>query len=283
MYEFLRDLDRRWIFALMFLAVLLPILFGTSFPEEPGPMSKDVFKAMEDLPEGSRILMAFDYDPGSEGELAPMAYAFTRQCAERKLKMYFMALWPLGVPMIQQNMELLKSEYPDLEYGTDYVSLGFKPGNEGVIKVVVTDLRQLFPTDQKGTSLDNIPLTTNIKNIQEMDMIVSVSAGDPGTKQWVQYACTPYDIPIVGGCTGVQAPQLYPYIPNQLIGILAAIKGAAEYEFLLLEKYDHFKENGRTSMGLQRMGPQLVAHLLIILLIVMANIIYFVGKSRGEM
>ncbi len=282
MYEFLRDLDRRWIFLLMFLSVMVPILMGVRFPEEPSPMVIDVFEAVENLPEGSKVLMAFDYDPGSEGELAPMASAFTRHVAERKGKMYFIALWPLGVPMIKQNIETLKKEYPDLKYGEDYVNLGFKPGNEGVIKVVVTDIRELFPTDQAGTSLSDIPMTANVKNVQDMDMIVSVSAGDPGTKQWVQYACTPYGIRIVGGCTGVQAPQLYPYIPNQLIGVLGAIKAAAEYEQLMKVRYPKMADNPLAQEGLRRMGPQLVAHVLIVLLIVLANVIYFVGKARGE-
>ena len=32
--------------------------------------------------------------------------------------------------------------------------------------------------------------------------IVNVSAGFPGTKEWVQYASTPFGIDTVGGCTG---------------------------------------------------------------------------------
>ena len=32
---------------------------------------------------------------------------------------------------------------------------------------------------------------------------------------------------MVAGVTGVQAPMLYPYIPEQIPGLLGAIKGAA--------------------------------------------------------
>ena len=66
---------------------------------------------------------------------------------------------------------------------------------------------------------------------------VNVSAGDPGTKQWVQFAATPFGITTVSGCTGVQAPQMYPYIPEQLAGVLGAIKAAAEYEAAIDEVY----------------------------------------------
>ena len=34
--------------------------------------------------------------------------------------------------------------------------------------------------------------------------------------------------------------------------------------------------------GKLRMGPQLIAHVLIICLIIVANLVYFTGKRRGE-
>ena len=114
-----------------------------------------------------------------------------------------------------------------------------------------------------------------------VQMIINVSAGKPGSKEWVQYAATPFDIPMISGTVGVQAPSLYPYIPEQLDGVLGAIKAAAEYEQTLIEAYPKFKDNPNAQDGVRRMGPQLVAHILMIALIVAGNIIYFVGKKRG--
>ncbi len=100
--------------------------------------------------------------------------------------------------------------------------------------------------------------------------------------RWVQYAGTPFEIDVVSGCTGVQAPLLYPYIPDQLIGVLGAIKAAAEYEQTVIEGYPHIGEVKTAQEGLRRMGPQLIAHLLVLGLIIAANIVYFVGKARGD-
>jgi hypothetical protein len=225
--------------------------------------------------------MAFDYDPASQGELQPMASAFVRHAAQKKHKMIFMTLWPQGGPMIQRGMRILEREYPDYKYGRDYVNLDFRPGLEGVIKVIVTNLRELYANDINGTDLDKLPLTANMKNIQSVRMIINVSAGDPGSKQWVQYAATPFDIPMVAGTTGVQAPSLYPYIPEQMDGVLGAIKAAAEYEQILIEAYPEFEKNPNAQDGVRRMGPQLVAHALMIVLIIAGNVIYFVGKNRG--
>ncbi|MCC6906332.1 MAG: hypothetical protein IT430_00195 [Phycisphaerales bacterium] len=288
MFELFRNIDRRWIFLMMFLCVAVPIFvigkYKTTFPEKPLVLATNVFNEIDNLPDGSRVLLAFDYDPGSEGELGPMATAFTRHCIEKHHKMYFIALWPLGRQMIDNAVNrIIKADFPELRYGEDYVNLGFKAGNEGVIKVIVTDLRKLYTTDSRGTATDEIPMMQGIENIQQMDLVINVSAGYPGTKEWVQYAVTPFPdrIRLVAGCTGVQAPLLYPYIPQQLPGLLAAIKGASEYESLVMAKYGGENISGKYLEAQRRMGPQLVAHLLMIFLIIAGNVIYFVERRRG--
>lgn len=306
MYEFFRDLDRRWIFLAMFLCVAVPILVigvtGKTFPEEPTQLAHAVFDEIENLPPGSRVLLSYDYDPASEGELAPMATMFAYHCAQKGHKMYFMALWPVGPQMVDDTIDdILKKDFPNLQYGEDYVNLGYKSGYEGVIKVIITDFLELYTTDTRGTPWSAIPMCQGVTSVQDMDLLINVSAGYAGTKEWVQYAVTPYpDLTLVAGCTGVQAPLLYPYIPQQLKGLLGAIKGAAEYEALVIERYGHkmahmgpdnqpltdpdgnYIIKGKYTEGIRRMGPQLVAHLLMIALIITGNVIYFIERRREQ-
>lgn len=283
MLRYFENLDRRWIFLLMGLAVAVPILMEVQFPEAPSQLAESTFQEIESLEEGDRVLLAFDFDPASEGELGPMATAFVRHCCEKRLKMYFMALWPVGPQMIEDSIEnVIRADFPEMVYGVDYVHLGYKSGYEGVIKVIVTDLRQLYTTDARGTNIDQIPMMQGVRSVQDMNLVINVSAGYPGTKEWVQYAVSPYpnEIRLVAGCTGVQAPLLYPYVPQQLPGLLGAIKGAAEYEELVLAKYGGENIDPKYLEGQRRMGPQLVAHLLMIALIAGGNVIYFAGRGR---
>ena len=283
----LQSIDRRWIFLLMFWSVLVPIYYigvtGKTLPEVPSALARATFDEIERLKEGDPVLLSFDYDPASEGELGPMATAFVKHSAEKKLKMYFMALWPLGAQMADNTIDkVIKEDYPQMVYGRDYVNLGFKSGGEGVIKVIVTNMRELYTTDGRGTAVRDIPMMQGIENIQQMKLVINISAGSAGTKEWVLYAATPFPdkIRLIAGCTGVQATLLYPYVPRQLPGLLAAIKGAAEYEKLVMDKYGGPNPNPKYLEGLRSMGPQLAAHLLIILFIVVANVLYFVGKRR---
>ena len=288
MVRLLRNLDRRLIFLIMGLAVAIPVLLRFEPPSDVSMMTRNVFNAVEELPDGSRVLLSFDFDPGSQGELLPMAMSFTRHLAEKKHKIYFMCLWPLGEPFIEDAMKLLQEEYPHLKYGTDYMSFGYKPGGEAVIKNSIVDWKTLFITDSRKQDLNEISLTANIKSAKQMNLLISISAGDPGTKQWIQYAATPAGLPMVSGCTGVQAPLFYPYIPDPLTGLLAAIKGAAGYEKIMSDRYpdlktpEFVKARFSSTAAQQRMGPQFVAHLLMVALIVLGNIIFFVDRSRGN-
>jgi len=279
----LNNLDRRWIFLAMGLSIAIPILLKLRFPEYPGPMARATFNAVEAVPEGSTVLLSFDYDPASAAELQPMASALVHHCAARKLKIVFMALWPLGKKQADGTIDrVLKEFHPGYQYGTDYVQLGFQSGNEGVIKLMATNVPEQYKTDSSGTALTSLPLVAGVKDLSAFKLVASISAGYPGAKEWVQYGngAMPEAFSIVGGSTGVQVSQLLPYYPKQMEGMLVAVKGAAEYEMLVEQKYPVAKPEV-IGQGRVRMGPQLVAHLLMIALIVLGNLAMIAGRSRG--
>ncbi len=283
----LLKLDRRWIFLLMGVAVVTPIIFHYRPREFTTPLVQNVFDKIESLPAGARVVLALDFEPGSRPELEPMAKAWLWHCAKRRLKMIIVTTWITAPNMLHAIIEkALVNEYPELRYGEDYVFLGWQAGLEIVIRSLARNLKETFPTDHYGASTNELPLTAGLLNFQAVDLILSCSAGHPGTKEWIQYCATPYGIPIATGCTGVQAPLLFPYYPKQMIGMLGAIKGAAEYEAALATKYPEYGTDaaGRPreefTQGLERMGPQLIAHCLILMLIVLGNLLLLADRWR---
>src|SRR6202451_1175110 len=205
MWGRLQNLDRRWVFLMMFLAVALPILLQLHVPQTTTELSQAVFDQIDALKPGDKILVSFDYDPGSEAELGPMATSFVHQCCEKKLKIYFMGLWPVSPTLIEENIrKVIVADYPEMVYGQDYVNLGYKSGYEGVIKVIITDLPSLYTTDARGTAIEQIPMCRGVPNLQSMDVLVLRSPRYPGTKERILYAVTPYSqkLKLVSGCTG---------------------------------------------------------------------------------
>lgn len=286
----LEGLDRRWIFLAMALSVVGPILIigitGKTLPETPTPAAQAVYNAIEALPAGSPVLLSFDFDPASGGELLPMATSLVHQCAARGHRMIFIALWPLGPQMVDETIKrVIRADYPHLKEGVDYVNLGFQAGNEAVMKVMLTDFTKAFPTTKSGIAVGDVVALKGMQRVADFPLLITISAGYPGAKEWIQYVVSSSGgkIKMVTGCTGVQTPQLYPYYPTQLNGMLGAIKGAAEYEALvnlsLAPKDSSAPVPAKYLEAQRRMGPQLGAHLLMVSLIILGNIAFFAQRK----
>ncbi len=279
--ERLQLIDRRIIFAFIAVAVVVPLLFGAKLKEKTTPIVQALFDYVEHLPEGSRVLLTYDYGPTTAPEIQPMVDAMVRHFCERKCKMYMMAVWATGHNLTGETIEqVLKPEFPKYEYGVDYVNLGYKAGNQGLIRLLLVDFKTMYSTDAENTAIDSIPMMENITNLRNFDLIVSYGGGFPGIKEWIQFAGDPGMIPIGGGCTAVGAPNLYPYYPSQLVGLLGGAKGAAEYENALITAYPKYKDYPMAGMSL--MVSQTVAHIVIIFFIVFGNVLYFMLKAHDK-
>jgi hypothetical protein len=279
--EKVQALDRRVIFVFIALAVAIPLLFKVVFPEKITPIVASIFDRVDGLPEGSKVLMSLDYSPSTVPEIQPMVDAAIRHCAKKNLKIYIMALWPTGQNIADETIErILSPEYPHYRYGEDYVNIGYKSGNQGLINVILTDLKRMYTTDVNGTAIDDIPMMVPIRNLRSFDVILAYGGGFPGVKEWVLFAGDPGNIPVAGGVTAVSAPLLYPYYPSQMLGLMGGIKGAAEYEAELMLRYPEFKD--RSHPGIDMMGPQAIAHIVIMLFIVIGNVAYFATRRRSE-
>ncbi|MBD3258236.1 hypothetical protein GF377_07365, partial [candidate division GN15 bacterium] len=111
-----REVDRRVIFVFIFVAVAAPILFPIQFEEKASDVVKNLFNRIENLPEGSRILMSFDYDPAMAPEVQPMADAISRHTLEKGHQVAFMCLWPTGQTLLSNTFDdVIFPEFPDIK------------------------------------------------------------------------------------------------------------------------------------------------------------------------
>lgn len=277
----IRTLDRRCIFLFIAASVTLPFFLDLHLPEYPTAMTLAIYRTVEALPAGSLVLMPFDYDPSTAPELDPMACALARHCLSRGHRLCFVALWPEGQGMVNNLISgTIRPEFPEKVYGSDYVNLGYKAGGQGLINAVLLNMRSMFTTDAAGTPVDSLPIMRGITTLRDFRLIMNFSAGKPGTKEWVQFAGDPGQIPVASGSTAVQAPLLYPYYPAQMVGLLGGLKGAAEYEAALAAGYPRFQPLSRVATDL--MVPQAMAHFVIMVFIVLGNIIYFVERRTSR-
>ncbi len=267
---------RRILFLLIILGVALPLLIKLGLPIETSENVKMVYELVNSQPEDSYVLISFDYDPASKPELHPMAYSIARNALERKYKVVCTALWPMGASLCAETFKRLQEEMPDIREGVDFVNLGFKAGGIVTIQKMGTNMRDVYPTDMSGTPIDELPIMKGIRNLKDFAFVCSISAGDPGIKQWVMVAHDKNKVITTGGATAVSAPSILPYVNDQkqLYGLLGGLKAAAEYE----------KLSGHLGIATSGMDAQSIAHLIIIMFIAIGNYQYhFIRKrKKGE-
>lgn len=272
MINFLNNLDRRIIFVCILLATALPLKYPIKMPITVTPEVKNVIKAIDELPENSKILLSADYDPASGAELDPMTDVIIPYLFERNIRIVAMGLWPQGPTIIQEKISKYAKKF-NKKYGVDYINLGYKPGAMVVINKLGIDFPTTFPTDINQEEVTKFHIMRDVHKLSDFPLLINLSAGTPGIKEWVKIGYGNYQLRVVGGCTAVSAPEFYPYLnAGQLYGLAGGLAGAAELE------------TGTKKLGkaVDAMPAQSFAHATIIFFIIFANIIVFFEKLKTK-
>jgi hypothetical protein len=287
-FEKLQSFDRRWIFLVMGLAIVVPLLFPLNLPFRPSPMVKATYDAIEALDDGDVAYVSVDLDPASTPELEPFFRALMIHLKRKNVKIAFGSTWYSAPSLLERWLrDVVELETatpgvdgykgkPDRPYqkNVDYVWLGFREGKEAVINRLGADLRGTYSGHASdGTSIDSIPFMKGKNALGDFDLVILVSAGSPGAKEFVQQVQTRYKIPMVAAVTSVMTTDLTNYYQaDQLLGLSGGMLASAEYEQLV----------GKPGLGAKAADVLNVGHLVVILAILFGNFIYFTGRRRGR-
>lgn len=235
---------------------------------------KGLYDALDALPPRSPVLFSFDFDPGSEAELTPMARAMLRQCFRKELRVVAITLFsPQSPPMMN---DIVQSVAKDPEFvnrvveGRDYVVSIYSPGAGATIMNMAQDFYMSFPIDFKKGPMRNQEVMKGINTLKDFPVVVTLSAGNlPDT--WIAIGQDRYRFKLGLGCTAVMATDYYPRLAaGQLVGLVGGLSGAYQYESLV----------NTPAHATKRMTPQSLIHLLIILLVLAGNVMYFLSRRK---
>jgi hypothetical protein len=269
--SWITNLDRRWIFLAMGVLVLEPLLWPIPLPIRVTPPVRGFVAAIDAVKPGSTVLMSCDFDPGSIPEMVPMARTAFRHLLQRDCRIVLTCLWTGGAGLVDSVTNEVAREFPDKKYGVDWVDLGYKSGNEAVMVLMGQGVANVFPRDYRGNVTRDLPIMRSVRDYSSFPLLVNISAGYPGTKEWVQQVQARFHLPMIAGVTAVSAPEFYPYLQShQLLGMLGGMAGAAEYEVARNEK-------GTATKG---MAAQSLGHLLVAVCILLGNLIQFLQRRR---
>jgi hypothetical protein len=308
-FDKMQALDRRYIYLIVALAIILPLIIpfnSKTYVTEP---AENIYKKIDSFAgrKDRALLMCFSHDASTMAELFPMEVSILRHCFQRNVQVFTICFMPSAKPLMDYALQTAKEDF-NVQSGVDYVNFGYKPYSIflPIVLGMGDDIAKAVETDDEGRIVENLEIMKEIKNYNEMNLVIDFAAS-AAVVTWITYARAKFGANVAAGVTAVMAADNYPYLQTgQLIGMLAGLKGAAEYEKLVdvfamhrdektgeIVSRDFSKEilneswiklsdikNPVYKQARVGMNAQTVAHIMIIVFIVLGNIGYFVNKKR---
>lgn len=286
-WDRLMRIDRRIIFLLAAVVIALPLLFPVQLPMSVQKPTQRLFDTVDAIDRKTKCLMiCTDYVPQTEAENQPMTIALLRHGFAARIPVLVAAMYIEGAGLakaaITQTMDEFNaratSRADSILYGRDIVFLGWQPPPIVPILGMGRSIAAIYKIDYEGYQTDTLEVMQRIHNYDDVGIVCSISGGSIPLS-FVQFAQEKYGVKVGAGVTAVSAPDFYPYFETgQFSGMLGGMKGAAEYEFLVHQKYG---VEGRMR-AMEGMGAQSAAHVLIIVFVIIGNIAYFAGRRKQK-
>lgn len=268
-FEKMRSISRGWIYAGFLIVTLLPLMFPIPFPVEVSATTQAMYDAVDALKPGDTVLYSAEFSADMSAELYPGFFAvFEHMMSKPGVKVVLMATSTDGPMFIQKMLDT--ANLSGKKYGEDIANFGYLGGGESSLAAICQDFQKTFPRDYYGADVASLPATQNIKKATDFALIINDSAGGLGPVGWIRQANTAFGVKVATILGQDMALSAYPYIGSgQLVGLLAGLRGAAEYERIA----------GTVGKGTAGMGAQSTAAIYFMLLLVLANIGYWGTRS----
>jgi len=269
----LKKIDRRIIYLLVFLSIMIPLLPGLDFLKFPVSISKEtnaIFEEIESFEKGDAILIDFAFDPSSKAELIPFFEAFLKHCLRKELKVFIYYHTINGINLGKESVKAITAlpEFSHLREGFDYMQMEYIPIGADVI-IFNMDV------DFKGTFGKEGKVFEGVNTLKDIKYILGLSGSAIHYTHINMQLRFNYRLGLA--VTAVMGPDFIPYYQTgQLAGLSNGLRGSAEYEKLVSEKYgaDYY---GAATKG---MSSLTLSHLVIFGFVILGNIVYFIDKKK---
>lgn len=246
--KLIKGFGRLVVVALLFLAVLYPILFASPTHATPGLEAGadiQIFKNRVDtISTGQTVLVAFDYEAGYAGEMRFAAKGLIEQLLQKQLNLVLLSTVPAGPVLADDFMRQVTFEMAAVgktagrTSGGQVTNLGYLPGGLSSLHELALNPRGAARIEfgSRGTvpSVWDDPALKNIHKIGDFSAVIVLTDSVDTGRAWVEQTGQWLDTtPLLLVTSAQSAPILKLYVNSgQAAGLLAGLKGGMAYERL---------------------------------------------------
>ncbi|HEC24127.1 MAG TPA: hypothetical protein ENI95_14540 [Chloroflexi bacterium] len=224
----------RWLTAVVLLvAIALPVVLGELIlPDPPAPPELvAAYQQIDTLPPASVVLVAFEYEPDTAGELQPLALALLDHLGQREeLSLYTISTRPTGPAMAERAL----SEADLAAGGIQVTNLGYLAGGANGIRELAIGSPPFSASPLAFDYTGNATQLTSTRLADlRPDLIIVLAASSTDVRDWVEQAGRTTETPVLAATSAGAAPLAYPYRQSgQLVAVLSGINDAVAYRAL---------------------------------------------------
>ena len=268
------NLDRRYTYLLAWIFVLFPLLNPLGLPIPISPDAHTWYDYVEnEINDGDVVLFTPMYGVSGMPELFPMTVATMKHLLTKDVQIVVVSFWNQGPLVFNTLLTQVDPADYGYVYGEDWIRLGYIPGSETAMGSFAANIHTTVSADYvEGRSLDSFPIMDDILSGEDIDVIVSIETGTPGTPEWMRQFNAPFGTPQITGCIGVSVSGMIPYVQSgQLQALMPGLTVSAEYEILL-------EKPGLAVAGVDAVST---SHLYVTLLVIVGNLAYFMTREEN--
>jgi hypothetical protein len=271
-WQRINTLDRRYTSFLAWIVVLFPLLNPLGLPIPISPDAHAWYDYVEnEINDGDVVLFTPMYGVSGMPELFPMTVATMKHLLTKDVQIVVVSFWNQGPLVFNTLLTQVDPADYGYVYGEDWIRLGYIPGSETAMGSFAANIHTTVSADYvEGRSLDSFPMMADIQQGEDIDVIVSIETGTPGTPEWMRQFNAPFGTPQITGCIGVSVSGMIPYVQSgQLQALMPGLTVSAEYEILL-------NKPGLAVAGVDAVST---SHLYVTLLVIVGNLAYFMTRE----
>jgi len=231
----------RWIIASLFFIVISFAIISSEQPTIPryqGMVPEQVFKASEQinaLSPKDTVLIAFDYEPGTSGELNTAAVPVLDHIMLKGARLALISTTPTGPALADHMVNTLLKEHHYLS-GLQYINLGYIPGGASGLLGFTQIPQQITPLSFDGMNSWQTRPLEGIYTLSDFSLVVVITDNPDIARTWFeQIQPTLAGTPLIAIISAQAEAILQPYYGNgdesaQIQGLVSGILGGAAYE-----------------------------------------------------
>ncbi len=196
----------------------------------------DFSQQVQNIPAGSPVLLAFDYEPGFSGEMNTAISTLLTQLVAKDAYLTLVTTNPAGSAMAESMISKLNAETGTAQAGySNYTNLGFVPGGTIGLLGLADSPRTIFPRALNGNDVWSLAPLNGVSNITDFSAVIVVTNDSDTARMWIEQVGTilqTQDKPLLMVTSTQAEPLIRPYVeafPPQVQGLVAGLAGGLAY------------------------------------------------------